>query len=283
MRIWKTSPQSQKFPISQSGLFQLLAAITNDDPKMLPQAILDLVRSEVDMLNCALFLLPATGQPLLLGHAESRLFGAPKASGAYVEQYYQRDIALQEVVRHNNSASMSRSTILLHQSAHDIVDPAYRTACYDAAGTTQRFGIFRQLKDNNNLFIGIYRSASVQALSPADLHYLELLADCLGEAAVQRYSVMPQAYSLSANKLDLIQSELKTKLSKREYDLILHIARGLTIPAASKAMGIKAASAVTYRNRGFAKLNIRTQQELFAKLIERAEAAPEFSMPSASV
>jgi DNA-binding CsgD family transcriptional regulator len=281
MRIWKTNPQSEKFPISQSGLFQLLAAITNDDPKMLPQAMLNLVRSEVDMLNCAVFLLPATGQPLLLGHAESRPSSAPSASGAYVEQYYQRDIALQEVLRRNTS--MSGSTILLHQSAHDIVDPAYRNACYDNAGTTQRFGIFRQLKDNNNLFIGIYRSACAQALSPADLHYLELLADCLGEAAVQRYSVMPQAYSLSANKLDLIQSELKTKLSKREYDLILHIARGLTIPAASRAMGIKAASAVTYRNRGFAKLNIRTQQELFAKLIERVEAAPDFSMKTASM
>lgn len=273
MRIWKTNPQSEKFPISQSGLFQLLAAITNEDPKLLPQAMLNLVRSEVDMLNCALFLLPATGKPLLLGNAQSHSPSAPSASGAYIEQYYQRDIALQEVLRRNNTASPQGSTILLHQSAQDIVDPAYRNACYDNADTTQRFGIFRHLKGNNNLFIGIYRSARAQALSPADLHYLELLADCLGEAAVQRYSVMPQAYSLSANKLDLIQNELGTKLSKREYDLILHIARGLTIPAAAKAMGIKAVSAVTYRNRGFAKMGIRTQQELFARLIESGETA----------
>jgi len=39
-------------------------------------------------------------------------------------------------------------------------------------------------------------------------------------------------------------------------------------------MGIQPASAITYRNRGFAKLNIRTQQELFSKLMEYPGNAP---------
>lgn len=275
MRIWKGNPPpGSKFPISQSGLSQLLSAITDEDQARLPRAILDLVRAEVDMLNCAMFLLPARGQPLLLGHAESRPSPTPpSASSAYIRQHYQRDIALQEVLRSNTQAPQAGSTILLHQNAQDIVDPAYRNACYDSVGTLQRFGIFRQLGNNNNLFIGLYRTARAQALSQADLRYLELLANCLGEAAVQRFRTMPQAPALSASGLDRLQAGLDNKLSKREYDLVLSIARGLTVPAAAQAMGIKTASAITYRNRGFAKLGVRTQQELFARLMEHGHGA----------
>ena len=274
MRIWQSSQQPARISVAPAGLSRLLAAITDEDRSQLPQAILDLVRSEVDVINCALFLLPAVGQPWLLGHAEvNNPTVVASAWGAYLDQYYQRDIGLQQVLRHDNLSVLSRSSILLHQDASDIIDTGYRNDCYDNTGTSQRFAIFRKIKGNNNLLIGIYRSASAKALSASDLHYLELLADCLSEAAVQRYRIMPQTLVLSANKLDSLQQELDTKLSKREYDLILCIARGMTIPAAAKAMGIKTVSAVTYRNRGFAKLNIRTQQELFAKLMEHTDGS----------
>lgn len=267
MRIWKASPQADKLPVSQAGLARLMAAITNEDSSCLPQAILDLVRSEVDMLNCALFMLPASGRPWLLGHAESRPSRAPVASGAYVEHFHQRDLALQEVLR-GSRASPSGAPILLHQSAQDILDPAYRSACYEEAGTVQRFGIFRRLPQDNSLLIGIYRSACARALSPSDLRYLEFLADCLSEAVVQRFRSMPHAATLSAQKLDRLQATLQTRLSRREYDLVLSIARGMTLAQAAKVMGVKPTTAITYRNRGFAKLNVRTQQELFARLME---------------
>lgn len=268
MRIWQASQQTGKFSVSQAGLCELLASITDEDRTRLPEATLRLIRSEVDVLNCALFLLPATGQPWLLGHAEAAgMANSAPAWGAYVDKHYQQDIALQEVLRSRAATPALQSTILLHQDADDIIDPAYRTI-YNSTGTAQRFAIFRQLKGNNNLLIGIYRAATARAFSRADLNYLELLSACLSEAAVQRYRVMPPTLALSADKLNALQAQLETKLSKREYDLILYIARGMTLPAAAKAMGIQPASAITYRNRGFAKLNIRTQQELFSKLME---------------
>lgn len=268
MRIWQTNQQPSTFPVSQAAWCDLLASITDEDRSRLPEATLRVIRAEVDVLNCALFLLPATGQPWLLGHAEaSEKPNAESAWGSYVNEHYQRDMALQQVLRSPAAVSPSQSAILLHQDADDIVDPAYRTI-YNSTGTAQRFAIFRRLKGNNSLLIGIYRSAAAQAFSRADLNYLELLSPCLSEAAVQRFRVAPPTLALSAHRLDLLQAELHTKLSKREYDLILCIARGMTLPAAAKAMGIQPASAVTYRNRGFAKLNIRTQQELFSRLME---------------
>ncbi len=275
MRIWQAGQQAEKFPVSQAGLCELLASITDEDRTRLPKATLRLIRSEVDVLNCALFLLPATGQPWLLGHAEAEgMQDSTPAWSAYVRQHYQRDIALQQVLRSRVANPVCQSTILLHHDADDIIDTAYRTM-YNNIGTAQRFGIFRQLKGNNNLLIGIYRSASARAFSRADLNYLELLSACLAEAAVQRYRVMPPSLALSADRLDALQARLETKLSKREYDLILYIARGMTLPAAAKAMGIQPASAVTYRNRGFAKLNIRTQQELFSRLMECSGNTPQ--------
>lgn len=269
MRIWKANQQAAKLTISAAGLSSLLAAITDADSMLFPRAILDLIRTEVEVSNCALFLLPSAGQPYMLGHAEvDNTTGTASAWEAYVDQYYQRDIALQQVLRSIDLTSASRSTILLHQDASDIPDAAYRNICYENTGTAQRFAMFRQLKGGSNLLIGIYHPASVRALSASDLRYLEILADCVSEAAVQRYRAIPQAISLSIEKLGSLQNELKTKLSKREYDVVSAIARGLTIPAAAKSMNIKTASAITYRNRGFVKLNIRTQQELFAKLIE---------------
>lgn len=269
MRIWKANQQGGKIMISAAGLSSLLASITDTDHTQFPRAILDLIRTEVEVINCALYLLPRAGQPYMLGHAEvENTIGTALAWGAYVDRYYQRDIALQQVLRSSDLASASRSTILLHQDASDIPDAAYRNVCYENTGTAQRFAMFRQLKGGSNLLIGVYRSAAVRALAASDLHYLELLADCLSEAAVQRYRAVPQAMLLSIGKLDSLQNGLEVKLSKREYDVVSAIARGLTLPAAAKSMNIKTVSAITYRNRGFAKLGVRTQQELFAKLME---------------
>lgn len=267
MRIWQTGCKPRTLSLPQSGLCRLFESITDSDETLLPKTILSIIRSEVDVLNCALFLLPTTGQPWLLGHAETTAApGMEQAWNAYVHKHHRHDMALQEILRTRHRGDLVQSTMLLHQDANDIIDAGYRTV-YDSAGTSQRFAIFRQLKDNHGLLICAYRAASSRAFSSSDLDFLELSSPCLSEAAVQRYQVLPPNPLQISDKLEALQNDLQIRLSKREYEIVLCIARGLTLPSAADAMGIQPASAITYRKRAFEKLEIRTQRELFSRLM----------------
>ncbi|ESR72884.1 hypothetical protein T266_01445 [Pseudomonas aeruginosa VRFPA05] len=71
MRIWESRSNGDPLSLPPRLLTALLGAVTDDERPRLPQAMLDLARHEVEVINCALFLLPdAHGRPQFLSHAQ---------------------------------------------------------------------------------------------------------------------------------------------------------------------------------------------------------------------
>lgn len=273
--MWKLERDgAQRLSVDPGAFTDLLSAITVEDDAELPRAILGLARSEVDIINCAIFHVPARGDLRLLGHAEvvetSRI---RKVATAYAQRYYLRDMALHHAARESRGRG-GPATLLLHQGVEDIPDPEYRTVCYEANDTAHRFAVYRPLAAGGGLLIGLYRPRGAADFSGSDLRFLSATAAWLAEAAEQRWRAMPPAGQVRADALDALIAEAGVKPSRREYEVLAAIADGLTLSAASERLGIEASSAVTYRNRGFSKLGLRSRAEYFTRLLQASRRTP---------
>ncbi|MGU1383421.1 helix-turn-helix transcriptional regulator [Pseudomonas aeruginosa] len=228
--------------------------------------MLDLARHEVDVINCALFLLPdAHGRPQFLSHAQVVEPSTVQGAGqAYTDGFYRRDLALQSALRRR-----ARGNLLLLQGVDDIPDRAYRSACYEEVNTAQRFSVIRPLDGQAHLMLSFYRSARSAPLGAAEVRYLGALAEVLIEAGVQHCRARPTALSNAADALRRLQDEAGVRLSRRENEILDCLLRGMTQEASAKALGIAPTSVVTYRNRAFGKLGVASRQDFFARLLEQ--------------
>lgn len=181
MRIWESRSNGDPLSLPPRLLTALLGAVTDDERPRLPQAMLDLARHEVDVINCALFLLPdAHGRPQFLSHAQVVEPSTVQGAGqAYTDGFYRRDLALQSALRRR-----ARGNLLLLQGVDDIPDRAYRSACYEEVNTAQRFSVIRPLDGQAHLMLSFYRSARSAPLGAAEVRYLGALAEVLIEAGV---------------------------------------------------------------------------------------------------
>ncbi|HBO2319652.1 helix-turn-helix transcriptional regulator [Pseudomonas aeruginosa] len=266
MRIWESRSNGDPLSLPPRLLTALLGAVTDDERPRLPQAMLDLARHEVEVINCALFLLPdAHGRPQFLSHAQVVEPSTVQGAGqAYTDGFYRRDLALQSALRRR-----ARGNLLLLQGVDDIPDRAYRSACYEEVNTAQRFSVIRPLDGQAHLMLSFYRSARSAPLGAAEVRYLGALAEVLIEAGVQHCRARPTALSNAAGALRRLQDEAGVRLSRRENEILDCLLRGMTQEASAKALGIAPTSVVTYRNRAFGKLGVASRQDFFARLLEQ--------------
>ncbi|MDH0303294.1 MULTISPECIES: helix-turn-helix transcriptional regulator [unclassified Pseudomonas] len=273
MRIWEPRRDNTPLSLPAHRLSALIAAVTDRERTRLPQAMLDLVRQEVDMINCALFLLPGSGQPQFLSHAQVVEPSTVQGAGqAYTNGFYRRDLALQTALKHP-LAQPTRNSLLLLQGVDDIPDRAYRSACYEDVDTAQRFSVIRALDTGEHLMLSFYRSTRGDPLGESEVDYLGALAQVLIEAGVQHCRARPTALSNAESALQRLQDALDVRLSRREADVLGCLLRGLTQEATGDALGIAATSVITYRNRAFVKLGVTSRQSFFARLLDVANGA----------
>ncbi|WP_027014367.1 helix-turn-helix transcriptional regulator [Comamonas composti] len=269
MHIWPLQPQTGSLRVEPAAISDLLASITEPDSSLLPRAILNLVRGEVEAINCAIFLLPAGGQPWLMGHAQvPGRHHVPSVGGSYADSYYQRDLSLQHALR--LSREDAGRTMLLHHNASDIHDHEYRLRCYEEVDTRQRFAVVRPINERDSLMVGIYRASA--AMSSGDLAFLSQTARWVGEAAVQRLRARPPAGVAAEEAILALESRLRVRLSHRERQVLLAMVQARTLPATAQGLGVALTSVVTYRNRALAKLGLGSRHELLRAVVEEVGA-----------
>ncbi|MGE4336643.1 MAG: response regulator transcription factor [Pigmentiphaga sp.] len=265
MRIWHTADLArQQLMVEPSRVGALLSAV-GADSQALARAILALVRGEVDVGNCALFWLPPGEPPRLMAHAQIIDEGQVRRTGsAYAEHFHRADLAVHHVRRRAEVARRPGS-VLLCQTAPDIVDSAYRRACYEAVGTRQRFAVYRSLDSLGALLLGFYRNEALADLGRTELRYLEATSDWLAEAVERHWRLGPATGVRWRAALAAV--EVARALSQRETQVLVAIAEGATLPSIAARLGVEESSVVTYRNRAFHKLGIRSRHELYARLL----------------
>ena len=265
MHIWHTADVArQRLTVDPSRVGALLSAV-GVDGQALARATLALVRGEVEISNCALFWLPPGEPPRLMAHAQVIDEGQVRRTGsAYAEHFHRADLAVHHVRRRADETRRPGS-VLLCQAASEIADPAYRQACYEDVGTRQRFAVYRSLGSLGALLLGFYRSAGLAELGRTELSYLEATSDWLAEA-VERHWRLGPATGVRW-RAALAAMEVAQALSQREAQVLAAIAEGVTLPAVAARLGVEESSVVTYRNRAFRKLGIRSRHELYSRLL----------------
>ena len=158
-----------------------------------------------------------------------------------------------------------------HQFAEDVANAHYRRVCYGETGIRERLSLMVLYPDGYRVAISLYRNHSYADFCEGDLAWLRGASRLIG-AAVRQHVRLVSA-SLVASAPAPLQVELMAVLSGRERELVAHILDGCTTREAAARMGIAQTTALTYRYRAFAHLEVRNQRELLSR-VHRETAAP---------
>lgn len=154
----------------------------------------------------------------------------------------------------------------------DFSDPGYRREFYDKPNILEELALSAQFEDGMRVYLSFYRErgrarftseevSAVQQSAPITLRILAKHAEICARTAPQaprlsreeRYARVHQAI-LDDNRL----------LTNREAEVCTGIVLGYTVLGLSLNMGISVNTVATHRKRAYSKLNISSQNELFA-------------------
>jgi DNA-binding CsgD family transcriptional regulator len=150
----------------------------------------------------------------------------------------------------------------------DIPDPRYRR-CFELTGVKERLSFYSRY--SSNLYqLSIYRGGDRPTLPEAELKNFTALASLImitglkHEALIGKEELLPQLNDL-ASIVSMLE-RLPEQLSRRECEVCARAAVGKTIERTALELDIKSSSVITYRQRAYQKLGIRSQAELIARL-----------------
>jgi DNA-binding CsgD family transcriptional regulator len=151
----------------------------------------------------------------------------------------------------------------------DIPDPRYRK-CFELTGVTERLSLYSRYA--TDLYqLSIYRTATARsALSAPEVKYFTALASLIMTTGL-KHEMMRASETAPPPEIGLAEIEsrlqmLPEQLSERECQVCARAAIGRTIEMTAADLDIKPSSVITYRQRAYQKLGVRSQNELIALL-----------------
>jgi DNA-binding CsgD family transcriptional regulator len=240
---------------------RLIEAVGDPDPPALARGLLATVRHHFAVHHCTVFAYPVDAAPMMVSGASADGSRCTVPAGdAYVRRFWSMDGNRGIVSRATRGAA---ATVVVHRMAADeIADPEYRHICYAANGIGDRLCVLSAAGPQLWLGVSLYRNRSHGAFSAGETGVFHGLAPLLAQAATRHHGLLPRRGS-AAERLRAAQPAL----SAREVQVLALLADGLTVDGVAAELGIKPTSVVTYRNRGYQRLGIRTRRELFARML----------------
>jgi DNA-binding CsgD family transcriptional regulator len=191
------------------------------------------------------------------------------ASLRYAHRHWRRD---RETLF--NLGRAHRSAVLARRSASAIHDLDYRHECYGAGAVGERLSVCRA--GAVPLIVNAYRDAAHGRFPATAAAWIEAQAPLLIVAIERHRAFAARAEGPDASALARRLARMGDGLSPREAEVLAHTALGAAREATARALGLSVTSVATYRQRGYAKLGIRSRGELQAIL--RGGAGIEFDM-----
>jgi DNA-binding CsgD family transcriptional regulator len=149
------------------------------------------------------------------------------------------------------------------QRDSDIAHEGYRIACYDTPRVSERISLMAAVERDVWLAVNLYRDAGRGNFDDGHNRYVDDIAPVLLQAARLHHATGRS----SGGTLALMRARLRAAgpdLTQREFDALSGVLAGLDAAEIAARMGIRESSAVTYRKRGYRRLGIGGQRELFA-------------------
>lgn len=180
------------------------------------------------------------------------------ASYAYAQGYWRSDRELMRLAQAPDGLP-----VVVRRRTADIADPAYRAACYDAAGVIERITI---LSPGDPCFmVNGYRTAGSASFAPRDIAQLDLHAGLLLAALRQhlRAQCLPGC-PIDEGALAARLAALDYGLSRREAEIVAALILGETQDHIARTKQLSPGTVVTYRRRAYGKLGVANRRDLIA-------------------
>ena len=166
------------------------------------------------------------------------------AARAYSGRHYRVDPIVQKVL----PAAKGGATIQVQYWANDASDMVYRQDCYEKPGLAERFGFYSQVGDGW-VWLNVYRRVGAGAFQAQQIDTVAAFAPIFLSAVVSKQP-----------------AHLDSGLSVKEREVLQMSLAGGTAKTIARSLQISAATVTTYRQRAYAKLNVKNHRELVAQL-----------------
>jgi len=253
-------------PLPAAETAGLITAIGARERTGFSTAALLLAHTTLGVSHCTLFSHDAGGAPHILSGAslsqnETFVFDVFHEYGAGLYTHDSNRRALRPATR---AVEPACGHLVRRQQRGEIAHAGYRRF-YERGEMVDRVSVLTRAPDGTRLALNLYRDDRLGRYRAPELASLTRIAPVLASAAQQHYAMTlakPAAAGWSGRLLQLAPG-----LTPRESAVLCGLLDGATLKEVARELGIAPTSAATYRDRGYARLNVRTLREIPAKLL----------------
>ncbi len=258
---------SDAIPSRDDLAMDLMAAIGSDD---FADRLICAVRPALPANHCTVFALQDNGRVQVVSTASVIGDAASDTARAYARMGFDRQDSNMAWLAARKTARQIQYW-LGHQFADEVANEHYRRVCYGENGIRERLSLLVLYPDGYRVAISFYRNHSFADFAESDLAWLRGVSRLI--AAAVRQHVHQRHGSTGARVTAAVPVQRMAQLPRREREMLAHILDGCTTREAAERMGVAHTTALTYRYRAFAHLDVRNQRELLSKLHLQAGGA----------
>lgn len=285
---WMLNTDHSQLAVGAGQTGRLIREIGNPDRAALARAMLDIASPFLPLQHVTVLAYESDRHPRLLsaaGSAEQAGNGdwdTFRMASAYIRDHFRHDplLALTRTV----APLMAGNKVLMHRErADDVLDPAYRAACFDQRDIVDRLSALVQVGKGQWVVTHLYRHRLQGPFSSADVETACALASLLTSCALRHYKADIDGESGYRGAVTDGISNLCPSLTVREREVLLRILDGLTTERIAADLNIRPTTVITYRTRAYDKLGVSSRRELFATVLrQQNQQDPAASASTAS-
>lgn len=179
----------------------------------------------------------------------------------YTERYYKND-PMNSVIKRGAFEPIA----MMRLKYDEVPDPEYRRACFDEPGMCERVTIMIRSDDRWRV-LNVHRSFETGYFNRVELQHLmtfaEIVLPLIGRSEELRCAAgQAESGQASVSDLEARFCQRFPELTHRERQVCARTMMGMTAEAIALDLAIGRASVLTYRQRGYKRLNICSGYQL---------------------
>jgi DNA-binding CsgD family transcriptional regulator len=218
---------------------------------------------------------------MILAASNGDLPVARTAGTAYVSQFWGLDPANQIAV----PPRLLDSGVLIRRLPDETSRLTYRRDCYspsiwseEGVNLIERLSIAKRCR-SEIIRISFYRHRQIGPFEPSAIKIIETAADLLFALAAKHDPLGFDSgnVALSRERYQRCLAIVAPSLSPREMEVCAGIAAGMSSEEIADALGIKLNTVLTHRKHAYARLHIRSQNQLLTLIFSALAATGQLS------
>jgi DNA-binding CsgD family transcriptional regulator len=181
------------------------------------------------------------------------------AAPRYASDFWKEDPAVRRLLAGPSDSNLG----IALQRWNEIPRGKYRTFAYERPAMLERLSFFKPFSEGS-ILLSLYRTHASGQFSNDELGLLERQSEFLMASTI-RHCELLRSYALLRPEAKAISRQIESwtqDLSPREIEVCSALLSESSVKQAVRSTGMQMSTFVTYRKRAFAKLGIRTRDEL---------------------